>query len=100
MLGYSLLFCRAHDELIHVPFAERDFDRQIFVNRAAIIGRIELDYTNDELAVALNKPTANAARMAVERAHPNLIGGIGIYKPTGAHSGFVHLDTRGYRARW
>ena len=40
------------------------------------------------------------AAEAVERAHPNLIGGIGIYKPTGAHSGFVHLDTRGYRARW
>jgi uncharacterized protein YcbK (DUF882 family) len=40
------------------------------------------------------------AAEAVERAHPNLIGGIGIYAPTGAHSGFVHLDTRGYRARW
>jgi uncharacterized protein YcbK (DUF882 family) len=40
------------------------------------------------------------AAEAVERAHPNLIGGIGIYRPTGAHSGFVHLDTRGYRARW
>jgi RNA polymerase sigma factor (sigma-70 family) len=37
-------------------------------DRAAIIGRIELDYTNDELAVALNKPSANAARMSVERA--------------------------------
>jgi hypothetical protein len=41
-----------------------------------------------------------AAAEAVERAHPNLIGGIGIYAPTGAHAGFVHLDTRGYRARW
>lgn len=37
---------------------------------------------------------------AVERTHPHLIGGIGTYRPTGAHSGFVHLDTRGYRARW
>ena len=36
----------------------------------------------------------------VEREHPTLIGGIGIYRPTGAHSGFVHVDTRGYRARW
>lgn len=36
----------------------------------------------------------------VERTHPSLIGGIGIYPPTGAHSGFVHIDTRGYRARW
>jgi uncharacterized protein YcbK (DUF882 family) len=37
----------------------------------------------------------------VERAHPNLIGGIGVYTPVrGAHCGFVHLDTRGWRARW
>ena len=36
----------------------------------------------------------------VERAHPGLVGGIGVYRPTGAHAGFVHLDTRGYRARW
>lgn len=36
----------------------------------------------------------------VERRHPQLIGGIGIYRPTGAHSGFIHVDTRGYRARW
>jgi hypothetical protein len=36
----------------------------------------------------------------VERRYPHLIGGIGVYRPTGAHSGFVHIDTRGYRARW
>jgi len=37
---------------------------------------------------------------AVERKYPEFIGGIGLYRPTGAHSGFVHIDTRGYRARW
>jgi hypothetical protein len=42
---------------------------------------------------------ANAAQ-EVEREHPHLVGGIGIYSPTGAHSGFVHIDTRGNRARW
>ena len=42
---------------------------------------------------------ANAAQN-VEREHPNLVGGIGVYAPTGAHHGFVHIDTRGYRARW
>ena len=36
----------------------------------------------------------------VERKYPELIGGIGLYAPTGAHSGFVHIDTRGFRARW
>lgn len=36
----------------------------------------------------------------VEKKYPDLIGGIGLYNPTGAHNGFVHIDTRGYRARW
>lgn len=40
------------------------------------------------------------AAQAVERKYPHLVGGIGIYAPTGAHSGMVHIDTRGYRARW
>jgi RNA polymerase sigma-70 factor (ECF subfamily) len=37
-------------------------------DRQAIIGRLELGLSNDELADALGKPSANAARMAVERA--------------------------------
>jgi RNA polymerase sigma-70 factor (ECF subfamily) len=36
--------------------------------REAIVGRIELGLTYAELADALEKPTANAARMMVERA--------------------------------
>ena len=28
------------------------------------------------------------------------IGGIGHYPPSKNHGGFIHLDTRGYRARW
>jgi RNA polymerase sigma-70 factor (ECF subfamily) len=40
----------------------RDSDRE------AIIGRLELQYSYDELAVALDKPSANAARVAVIRA--------------------------------
>ena len=36
--------------------------------REAIVVRIELGYTHEELAGLLGKPTANAARMAVERA--------------------------------
>ena len=42
-----------------------------------------------------------AAGDAVEASYPQYVGGIGIYSPNpGAHSGFVHIDTRGYRARW
>lgn len=37
-------------------------------DREAIIAKIELDCTYEEIAAMLHKPTANAARMAVERA--------------------------------
>ncbi len=30
----------------------------------------------------------------------DLIGGVGRYYPNGRHGGFIHVDTRGYRARW
>lgn len=36
----------------------------------------------------------------VERAHPQFIGGCGVYPGTGSHGPFTHIDTRGYRARW
>jgi hypothetical protein len=29
-----------------------------------------------------------------------LVGGVGRYNKTSRHGGFVHVDTRGYRARW
>ena len=40
------------------------------------------------------------AAQKVEQTYPDLVGGIGVYAPTGAHCGFVHIDTRGFRARW
>jgi uncharacterized protein YcbK (DUF882 family) len=36
----------------------------------------------------------------VERDHPALVGGCGVYSATGGHGPFTHIDTRGYRARW
>jgi RNA polymerase sigma factor (sigma-70 family) len=41
-------------------------------DREAIIGRVELQYSYDELAIVLNKPTAAAARVAVTRAMKRL----------------------------
>ena len=41
--------------------------------REAIIGRIELGYTYDELAEALGKPSGDAARKAAERALVRLV---------------------------
>jgi hypothetical protein len=42
---------------------------------------------------------ADAAE-AVEREHPSLVGGIGIYPGNRVHGPFVHIDVRGKRARW
>lgn len=36
----------------------------------------------------------------VEKEHPELTGGVGIYQATGAHGPFVHIDVRGVKARW
>jgi RNA polymerase sigma-70 factor (ECF subfamily) len=41
-------------------------------DREAIVNRLELQYSYEELAVALDKPTANAARVAVMRAMKRL----------------------------
>jgi hypothetical protein len=41
-----------------------------------------------------------AAAERVERAFPDLTGGVGVYKATASHGPFAHIDVRGRRARW
>ena len=41
-----------------------------------------------------------AAAERVEQQHPQLVGGVGVYRATSAHGPFVHIDVRGTRARW
>jgi Peptidase M15 len=36
----------------------------------------------------------------VEAVHPEVTGGIGVYRANSMHGPFVHVDTRGFRARW
>ena len=36
----------------------------------------------------------------VEAAHPELTGGAGVYTAAPGHGPFIHIDARGYRARW
>ncbi len=62
-------------------------------------GRMDDLDANGRIDVDDARVMAKAAE-EVERRYPELVGGIGIYRPTGAHSGFIHVDTRGYRARW
>ena len=47
---------------------DRALQRLRPTEREAIVMRIELGFTHEQLAAALGKPSANAARMAVERA--------------------------------
>jgi RNA polymerase sigma factor (sigma-70 family) len=47
---------------------ERALSRLRPDDREAIIARVEMGATNEEIAVMLDRPSANAARMAVERA--------------------------------
>jgi hypothetical protein len=37
---------------------------------------------------------------SVERQYPELVGGLGVYRATRARGPFIHVDTRGVRARW
>ena len=41
-----------------------------------------------------------AAVDRVEQSHPGLIGGAGVYAASSGHGPFIHIDVRGYRARW
>ena len=47
---------------------ERALERLSASDREAVIARLELQYSYEELAVVLDKPTADAARVAVTRA--------------------------------
>ncbi len=88
------------------PQGRGTFSRHMYGDAADIFIDNEGDGQMDDLTgdgrvtVADGQVIAEAAER-VERRHPHLVGGIGVYRPVpGAHSGFVHIDTRGYRARW
>ena len=57
----------------HVEIYERALARMRPIDREAIVNRLELQYSYEELAVALDKPTASAARVAVMRAMKRLV---------------------------
>ena len=75
------------DRVIGVENIER-FDAALLKlrpeDREAIVCRLELQYSYEELAVALDKPTANAARVAVTRALRRLAQEMGSQAPPAA----------------
>jgi hypothetical protein len=62
-------------------------------------GRMD-DLNRDGRVDARDTQLVIDAAERVERAHPDLLGGAGRYRATRAHGPFVHIDVRGYRARW
>ena len=82
-----------------------DLSRHMYGDATDFFVDNDNDFSMDDLngdgrvTVADARVMAEAAEQ-VERDHPSLIGGIGVYTPTGAHNGFIHVDTRGHRARW
>src|SRR4029078_5801856 len=53
-------------------------------------GRISIDYSR-VIAEAVDR---------VEAAHPEMVGGAGVYTAASGHGPFIHRDARGSRARW
>ncbi len=56
------------------------------------------DTDGDGRFTAFDAQVAGAMAEMVERRHPDLTGGLGLY--TNARSPYVHIDVRGRRARW
>jgi hypothetical protein len=62
-------------------------------------GRMD-DLNRDGRVNARDAKVIQDAVDRVERAHPTLVGGVGLYRATRAHGPFAHVDVRGVRARW
>jgi len=61
----------------------------------------QMDDLNHDGKVSIDD--ARVIEQAVDRvdvAHRELIGGAGVYTAAPGHGPFIHIDTRGYRARW
>jgi len=58
------------------------------------------DLDHDGRITLGDSKVVEAAASRVEAAHPELVGGAGIYPAGPGHGPFIHIDTRGYRARW
>jgi uncharacterized protein YcbK (DUF882 family) len=58
------------------------------------------DLNHDGRSTIADSRVVQEAVDRVEKAHPELVGGTGVYPAAAGHGPFIHIDTRGYRARW
>jgi len=87
------------------PAGRAGLSRHMYGDAADIL----IDSNHDGVMDDLNhdgRSTIDDARVVsqavdrVEAAHPELIGGAGVYPAESGHGPFIHIDSRGYRARW
>jgi hypothetical protein len=87
------------------PAGRADLSRHMYGDAADIFiddnGDGQMDDLNHDgkISVADSKVISEAVDR-VEAAHPELVGGAGVYTAAPGHGPFIHIDTRGYRARW
>lgn len=82
-----------------------NLSRHIYGDGADVFVDNDEDGWTDDITGDGKVDTRDAEMMAkaaerVEMKYPSLVGGIGTYVACCGHGPFVHLDVRGYRARW
>lgn len=58
------------------------------------------DLNGDGKSTVADARVLFAVAEGVEAANPDLVGGLSPYRSNGVHGPFVHVDTRGFKARW
>jgi hypothetical protein len=61
---------------------------------------VTIDANGDGRFTAADSRLTARAVEAVERQHPDLVGGLGLYTSRRYRTPYVHIDARGTRARW
>jgi uncharacterized protein YcbK (DUF882 family) len=61
---------------------------------------VAIDANADGRLTAADGQLVARAVELVERAHPDLAGGLGLYTSRRYRTPYVHIDARGARARW
>jgi hypothetical protein len=87
------------------PAGRADLSRHMFGDASDIYidddGDGQMDDLNHDGRISIDD--ARVIEQAVDRvesAHPELVGGAGVYTAASGHGPFIHIDARGYRARW
>jgi len=91
---------------VHSGFRSPDHNRE--VRRAASDSRhqygdaadIQIDANGDGKITMTDDPRHVLAVERVEEAHPDLVGGLGMYTSRRYRTPYLHIDTRGKRSRW